>query len=168
MAELTQQERLQPSLLDRLTDDDRHEAVESRDARVINAAKLREYVIRDISWLLNCVRHWPDEQDIADAPHAFDSVLNYGIPDLAGALLSGLDVKLIENRIRAAIVAFEPRLSAANLQVVARVDDSRMDRRALSFTIESDMWAQPMPVELYLRTEVDLENGRFSLLEGAR
>jgi hypothetical protein len=44
MAELTPQERLQPSLLDRLTDLAPAEREESREQRVINAARLREYV----------------------------------------------------------------------------------------------------------------------------
>ena len=42
MAELTTQERLQPSLLDRLTDDEPGKHEESRDKRVITANRLRE------------------------------------------------------------------------------------------------------------------------------
>jgi type VI secretion system protein ImpF len=165
MAELTQQERLQPSLLDRLVDDRRHEAAESRDARAISPARLRECVMRDLSWLLNCSRHW-HEDALQAYPHVAGSVLNYGIPDLAGSLLAGLDVVELQNRIRAAIVAFEPRLSAGSLQVTAKVDTGRMDRLSLSFAIDSEMWAQPLPLSLYLRTEVDLETGRFTVSPG--
>ena len=46
-------ERLQPSLLDRLTDDDATNAAESREARVIDIRRLRDIVQRDLSWLLN-------------------------------------------------------------------------------------------------------------------
>lgn len=164
MAELSQLERLQPSLLDRLIDENRHEAAESRDARVITAAKLRECVIRDLSWLFNCTRHWTDEA-LENYPHVAESVLNYGIPDLAGTLLEGLDVSVLQSRIHAAIIAFEPRLLAAGLQVTAQIKGRRMDHTALSFVIESEMWAQPIPLSLYLRTEVDMETGRFSLVE---
>ncbi|MFP3607501.1 type VI secretion system baseplate subunit TssE, partial [Paraburkholderia sp. SIMBA_053] len=61
MAELTPQERLQPSLLDRLTDMAPDEPDESREQRVITAARLREYVTRDIAALLNCTRQWDSD-----------------------------------------------------------------------------------------------------------
>ena len=53
MAELTPKERLQPSLLDRLTDDAPAEKVESREQRVLSLTKLRQSVNRDLGWLLN-------------------------------------------------------------------------------------------------------------------
>ena len=45
--------RLQPSLLDRLTDDEPHKSVESNDKRVLNKSQLRQCVLRDLAWLLN-------------------------------------------------------------------------------------------------------------------
>ncbi|HJX53099.1 MAG TPA: type VI secretion system baseplate subunit TssE, partial [Polyangia bacterium] len=39
MAELTPKERLQPSLLDRLTDDDPGRATEPRESRVLSPAR---------------------------------------------------------------------------------------------------------------------------------
>ena len=53
MPELTPKERLQPSLLDRLTDDAPHRRTESREQRVLSLAQLRESVMRDLAWLLN-------------------------------------------------------------------------------------------------------------------
>jgi type VI secretion system protein ImpF len=160
MAELTPQERLQPSLLDRLTDLAPAEPDESREQRVITAARLRECVTRDIAALLNCTRQWSgDELDGLD--HVGNSVLNFGIPDLAGATLSGIDAAMLQNRIRVALLDFEPRLIAETVQVTVSVDDARMDSRSLSFRIEAQMWAQPMPLGLYLRTDVDLETGKF-------
>ncbi|MFN5622686.1 MAG: type VI secretion system baseplate subunit TssE, partial [Planctomyces sp.] len=52
MAELTTQDRLQPSLLDRLIDHEPQQTQESRDKRVLSLKKLREAVVRDIGWLL--------------------------------------------------------------------------------------------------------------------
>ena len=164
MAELTAQERLQPSLLDRLTDDEPARREESRDARVIGAQRLRECVIRDLSWLLNCT-HAQASQPLDDSPQVAASVLNYGIPDLAGTAASGLDLAGIERRLREAILTFEPRLIADTLQVRVQRDATRMDRRCLLFEIESEMWAQPLPLNLYLKTEVDLETGRMDLSE---
>jgi type VI secretion system protein ImpF len=160
MAELTPQERLQPSLLDRLTDMAPDEPDESREQRVITAARLREYVTRDIAALLNCTRQW-DSDDLPGLDHVANSVLNFGIPDLAGAPLSGIDAGMLQERIRTALIDFEPRLIADTVQVAVNIDDAVMNARSLSFRIESQMWAQPMPLALYLHTDVDLETGEF-------
>ena len=88
VAELTAQERLQPSLLDRLTDDEPGNQKESRDKRVLTLRRIREGVIRDLAWLLNtanleCV------EDLDGYPEVAKSVLNYGIPDLTGKSATG-------------------------------------------------------------------------------
>jgi type VI secretion system protein ImpF len=165
VAELSTQERLQPSLLDRLRDDEPHVSQESREKRVITAARLREYVVRDLGWLFNCTRHWSSEE-LAGLPYVEASVLDYGIPDLTGAAIAGMDVEVLGQRIRSAIATFEPRLDPATLHVEVQADATRMDRLTLSFRIESTMWAQPLPLNLYLKTEVDLETARFSVFDG--
>ena len=162
MAELTTQERLQPSLLDRLADDEPAKAEESREKRVISASRLRDCVARDISWLLNCVNLGLDD-DLADYPEVARSVVNFGIPDLTGAAVSGVDVKVLQRQIRDAILTFEPRLTANTLRVIVNTDLKRMDHQSLTFHIESEMWAQPIPLNLYLKTEVDLETGKFNV-----
>lgn len=164
MAELTTQERLQPSLLDRLTDDEPGKADESREKRVISATRLRDCVTRDISWLLNCVNLGKDDQ-LADYPEVASSVLNFGIPDLTGAALSGIKAEALQRQLREALLAFEPRLTANTLQVTVQADTRRMDQQSLVFNIASEMWAQPIPLNLYLKTEVDLETGKFNVSE---
>ncbi|GLQ99226.1 type VI secretion system baseplate subunit TssE [Dyella mobilis] len=164
MAELTTQERLQPSLLDRLADDEPAKHEESREKRVISAARLRDCVTRDISWLLNCVNLGIEEQ-LADYPDVARSVLNFGIPDLTGTALAGVDAHVLQRQIREALLAFEPRLTPSTLRVTVQTDAKRMDRQSLIFNIESEMWAQPIPLNLYLKTEVDLETGKFNVSE---
>lgn len=165
MAELTTQERLQPSLLDRLTDDEPGKLEESREKRVISASRLRECVTRDISWLLNCVSLDVD-MALDDYPEVSRSVLNFGIPDLTGVALSGINADALQRQVRDAILAFEPRLTASTLRVTVNALSARMDRQALIFNIDSEMWAQPIPLNLYLKTEVDLETGSFKVSEG--
>jgi type VI secretion system protein ImpF len=165
VAELTTQERLQPSLLDRLTDDEPGKTEESREKRVISATRLRDCVSRDISWLLNCV-NLGASVPLDDYPEVASSVLNFGIPDLTGAALSGIDADALQRLIREAILAFEPRLTPNTLQISAKVDSQRMDGQSLTFNIDSEMWAQPIPLNLYLKTEVDLETGNFRVSEG--
>ncbi|OOG55025.1 type VI secretion system lysozyme [Rhodanobacter sp. B05] len=165
MAELTTQERLQPSLLDRLTDDEPGKLEESRDKRVISATRLRDCVTRDMSWLLNCVS-LDASLELDDYPDVARSVLNFGIPDLTGVALSGINADVLQRQVRDAILAFEPRLTANTLRVTVNALSKRMDRQALIFNIESEMWAQPIPLNLYLKTEVDLETGSFKVSEG--
>jgi type VI secretion system protein ImpF len=164
MAELTTQERLQPSLLDRLTDDEPGKSEESREKRVISATRLRDCVARDISWLLNCV-HLETDVDLEPYPEVSRSVLNFGIPDLTGMALTGVDGSVLQRQIKDAILAFEPRLTGSTLRVVVQSDTACMDRQSLVFNIESEMWAQPIPLNLYLKTEVDLETGKFNVSE---
>ena len=91
MPELTLQERLQPSLLDRLTDDDPQRQQESRGERVMSMRQLRESVLRDLGWLLN-TSNLTSVHDLTAYPQVAQSVLNYGVPDLTGLTVSSVDV----------------------------------------------------------------------------
>lgn len=161
MAELTPRDRLQPALLDRLTDHEPLKAEESRDQRVLSLAKLRESVIRDLAWLLNAEK-LPADERAEDCPEAMQSVINYGIPSLSGAAASGIDSADLEREILEAIRTFEPRLIRESISVRSVYSDE-MSGRALSFEIEADLWAQPLPLHLFLQTQLDLETGRFQM-----
>lgn len=161
MAELTQQERLQPSLLDRLTDEEPDKKLESRDKRVLSVRRLRECIKRDLAWLLN-TGNLADVQDLSAYPLVAESVLNYGMPDLTGITAVSTDVHAIERRLRQVILMYEPRILKNRLRVRVTTTDE-MSRNALRFEIECDMWAEPVPERLYLKTEVDLETGNVSV-----
>jgi type VI secretion system protein ImpF len=164
MAELTPKERLQPSLLDRLTDDDPERATESREARVLSPARLRECVRRDLAWLLNTT-HLQGLQNLEEYPLVAHSVLNFGIPDLAGRTASSLDTAELEQMIRQAILDFEPRLDRNSVSVRLVMDKDKMSHNALSFDVEAELWAQPLPLHLFLRTAVDLESGKVEVTD---
>ncbi len=166
MADLSLRERLQPSLLDRLSDDEPDKAQESRDRRVLSVQRLRECVLRDLSWLFNAT-NLASAYDLSGFPHVASSVLNYGLPDLSGRTASGIDRAGLERLIRQAILDFEPRILKAGLHVRLSADDSRMDHNALSFIIEGDLWSQPLPVRVYMKTEIDLEMGEVLVVPAA-
>jgi type VI secretion system protein ImpF len=164
MAELAPRERLQPSLLDRLTDDEPGKTVEPRERRVMSLRTLREGVLRDLAWLLNTTNLLSVTTTPA-LPHLADSVLNYGVPGLAGNAVANLDVAVLERGIRQAIWDFEPRLIRHSVSVRARSADA--DENKLEFDIEADLWAQPYPERLYLKTELDLERGTVLVTESS-
>jgi type VI secretion system protein ImpF len=162
------QDRLQPALLDRLTDDDPASSVEAPEQRVISRQRLRELVLRDLAWLFNSTS--PGAAiDFRHAPEARRSVLNYGLPPLAGETASTIDPGTLQARIRQAIVEHEPRLLPDTLQVEVLVTELQLDHHnEIGVRITGQMWAQPVPLELMLRTDIDLETGRVQLREIGR
>jgi len=45
------------------------------------------------------------------------------------------------------------------------VDPERHNPNAMSFGIEAELWSQPLPLRLYLRTELNLEDGEARVTE---
>jgi type VI secretion system protein ImpF len=164
MATLAPQERLQPALLDRLVDDAPDHKVEPREARLITARRLRAAVLRDLAWLFNATRSNAIGLEAGQAPHAAKSVLNYGLPALSGNTASMLDVVDLETQIRRAIVDFEPRIVPSTLKVRALESAAALDHHnQIQVEIRGQLWAQPVPIEILLRTEVDLESGKVQI-----
>jgi len=164
MTELTLSERLQPSLLDRLTDDEPQKSVESRDHRVMSMDKLYECVLRDLGWLLN-TGNLSQLEDLTDYTEVSRSVVNYGTPDLSGRVVTMGDIPQLEHSLRQAIWDFEPRILRDTVKVHATVDQSSMNHNSLTFEIEGTLWAQPTPLRLFLKTEIDLETGHVDVLQ---
>ena len=164
MADLTYQERLQPSLLDRLIDQEPDKKKETRNQRVLSESKLRACVLRDLSWLLNN-SNFESVYSLDSWPQIATSVINYGVPDLNGVPASGVDAVQLQRAIRNAIEQFEPRILSESLRVSVIKNSDEMRPNSLVLTIQGELWAQPVPIELYLRTELDLENGLATIAE---
>jgi len=162
MASMPLQERLQPSLLDRLVDDDRSNPNESADKRVLSMSQLKASVLRDLTWLFNTTSLL--DAETAAATLAGSSVVNYGLPALAGRTLSNIDIQAIETLITQTIATFEPRILRSTLRVKARLLEEGMDHNALAFEIEGDLWALPVPLRLILTTNLDLETGHVQIV----
>jgi type VI secretion system protein ImpF len=165
MADLLPQDRLQPALLDRLRDDHPDQKHEPKESRILTKPQLREAVLRDLSWLLNAARP-PERDGLTGYPEVERSVLNFGMPSFSGETASSLDVTDLEQAVREALLAFEPRIVDGTLRVEAVQQDSVLDwHNVVSVRIEASIWAQPVPLELMLRTEVDLETGQIQVNE---
>lgn len=164
MASLSPQERLQPALLDRLIDDEPDKPVESREARLITVRRLRAAVLRDLEWLFNSTRISGTELDPVEFPHAARSTLSFGLPALAGNTASGIDVGLLESQIRESIIDFEPRMVASTLKVQALLAGKAMEHHnQIQVEIRGSLWSVPVPIEILLRTNVDLESGEIRI-----
>ena len=158
-------DRLVPSLLDRLTDNDPQSKVESRENRLLSISQLRASVLRDLAWLFNAT-HLDVDDYLGAYPEIKRSVINYGLPPLSGHCISGTDMKALERELRQAILCFEPRLIADSVMVKAQTNNKALDQHNLiSFKISAQLWAQPAPVELSLQTDIDLESGQSRVVE---
>lgn len=143
---------------------------EIRSRFVLSTERLRACVLRDLTWLLNTPNlRWRDGRaedsqlsavpDIEAYPRAAASVVNYGIPPLSGR--TGLDPPAVAKDLEVAIRQFEPRLRADTVKV--RPAPQAAAGHAIAFDIEAELWAEPVPLRLLLRTLIDLEDGAASL-----
>jgi len=159
------QDRLQPALLDRLTDEDPQKRVEPREARVLSRRRLRESVLRDLAWLLNATQ-LETGAALARAPHVRRSVVNFGLPPMSGQTASTFDVTDLTRAIRDAIATFEPRILPGSLEIRPLVDENAMDHHnVIGVEIRGQLWAQPVPLEFLVRTDFDLETGKARLTD---
>ena len=163
---LPPQERLQPALLDRLTDDEPgSKKPEPREARVLSKRKLRESVLRDLGWLFNTTKLESDDV-LDDAPYVRLSVLNYGLPAMSGKVASSFDVTDLTRAIREAIVNYEPRILPSTLEIKTLLEGGDLDHHnVIGVEIHGQLWAQPVPMEFLVRTDFDLETGRVRITD---
>ncbi|MCC8392517.1 type VI secretion system baseplate subunit TssE [Paraburkholderia sp. MMS20-SJTR3] len=165
MAEPKATDHLQPSLLDRLIDDNPQSRVEVDDARFLTRRTLRAGVLRDLSWLFNTT-NLSNEISAEHYPAAYTSVLNFGLPSLSGGFASTVDAVALEQAIREAIVRFEPRIAPESIEIEPVLDRPVLDmHNQISLVIRGLLWAQPAPLEFALQTEIDLEEGGITVTE---
>jgi type VI secretion system protein ImpF len=164
MAEqLLPQDRLQPALLDRLTDEEPDKTQEPLEARVVSKSRLRQSVLRDLAWLFNATR-LEAVTDLATMPAVRRSVVNFGLPALSGRTASSLDVTDLARAVREAILTYEPRILPATLNIRTLVDAGTLDHHnVIGVEIRGELWAQPVPLEFLVRTEFDLETGNVQV-----
>ena len=153
-------EKIQPCLLDRLTDHAPDKKEEASHERVVSISRYREGVLRDLRWLLSASRHNEDE-DFCEYPQVWTSTLNYGLQSLCGRTSESTAGGVLEKDIIQAIEAFEPRIAPESLQVEMKLDPNAKAHNELSIEIRGDLWARPMPEEFLIKTKIDLETGEL-------
>lgn len=173
--------RLNPTLFDKLVTDleldglrERNEDAPSTEFRSslrfytvpkierFNERALKNTVRREMNWLLNTT-NFAATTDLDPYPQVKTSVLNYGVPDLAGKALTRGVVQGRAREIREAIIAFEPRMSPRDLEVEAMMAADRAN--AVTYVIRGDITAavEAMPVEF--KTDVELDTATVVVRE---
>ncbi len=156
MVELNRTERLQPSLLDRLTDLAPESRKESLDQQSLTMVQLRRAVLRDLGWLLNAT-NLDTVDDLPPDSLVRKSTINFGVPGIAGASAMEGRAGFFETMIADAIRTFEPRIRPDTLRVRARPFDRVEGLPTLVLEISGELWAQPVPQQLFLETAIELE-----------
>ncbi|CRH29843.1 type VI secretion system baseplate subunit TssE [Pantoea ananatis] len=160
---LTARDKLQSSLLDRLTDDAPDKTTESGISSIITHSTLRRNVLRDLQWLFNTINN-EAQHDLSDLTEVQRSVLNFGVAPLAGQNISDIEWQDMQRKMTDAILHFEPRILPQGLQVRCVSDLTSLSlHNVLSIEIKGRLWCVPYPLEFLFRTQVDLESGHFEL-----
>ena len=127
--------------------------------------KITDCVKRDLTWLFNCNNMCEDALLKESYAEIETSVLNYGLPDLTGKTSSSIDVIELEESVKQTILRFEPRIIPKTLQVELHQDEESMNHNTLIIEISGDVWTDPVPVHLHLRTQIDLESGNVDVID---
>ena len=121
-----------------------------------NETALRNSVRRDLVWLLNTV-NFAATTDLEPYPHVQTSVINYGVADMTGKALTKRVVHDRANRLRDAILNFEPRLDPNTLAVSP--EGYGLRENALTFVINGDVTSAVQALPVRFATDVEVDSG---------
>lgn len=119
-------------------------------------------VIRDLLTLLNTWEILPP----FDSPSSTEvecSVLNYGVPNVAGKMVSPNSLAEYEAEIREAVRRFEPRIDFETLEVSAEEPMATGSNAVFSLKIEGDLVGLESSRRLVFVSRVSAATGRVEL-----
>lgn len=127
-----------------------------------NEAALRGTVKRELGWLMNTT-NFGATYSLEGYPQVETSVLNYGMPDMAGRSQHRRSILQRAREIRTAILHFEPRIDAKSLVVdtVERADHVHQ----VSFVIQGDITAAAHAMPVKFHTHIDPDTASVAVEE---
>ena len=160
MAKREIERTVQPSVLDRLTDESPRS---SADSRITYAESLRMFkaaVQRDLEWLLNTRRIV--EPATEDFEELQKSVYNYGMPDITSLSRdSAVSRKQLLRQVEETLSIFEPRLGNVRVSMV-EVEGEAL-RRELRFVVEATLKLDPTPEQVMFDTVLHFSSGQIDV-----
>lgn len=134
-----------------------NDATETVERRLAVARRLRELVSRDLSFLLNA-SSLEITDELARLPNVRASVLNFGLPPYTGRSAGLAERDQLARALEQAIRRFEPRLM--QVRVTPETAVTHVQEPELAFRIDAQLWGQPAPHQVVLRTRIDTESGK--------
>jgi type VI secretion system protein ImpF len=151
---------------------ERHRRTEQQRVFVISTDRLRAACLHDLQCLFNETDGEAelDPDLLATIPTVRASVLNYGLPALTGSVRTPEQIADLGRDIARVLERFEPRIR--NVRVTrddrtgttppGRSGGDGIDR--IGYLIEGELWGYPYDERLRIRTLLDLDLGRLTLL----
>jgi type VI secretion system protein ImpF len=159
MARISADQPLEPSLLDRLLDDDPTTTREPPKMRAQVLRELKQSLRRDLENLLNTRRRCKALPE--DLQELKISLVNYGIPDITGADLGGSGGREEFTRVVEEVLRdFEPRFKSVRVETLENPDPTR---RALQFRIDALLHAEPAPEPIVFDSTLEPSTGAVEI-----
>jgi len=139
-----------------------------RDAG-ISMQQLRRSVLRNLCHLFAATYQEQDYDSLlADFPTIRDSVVNFGIPPLAGRLRTLTDLERLAQGLEQAVNRFEPRIHHASVTVGdGEQNGDRDSSLPVAFVLRGELWGYPVHEALQVRTVLDPIEARLTLERAA-
>lgn len=164
MSSIGSDQPLVPSVLDRLLDDEPTVTREPMKARHQVLREMKLSLRRDVENLLNTRRRataWPGHLSELER-----SLLNYGIPDIAGLdLTTGEGRELLRQIIETELREFDPRFKSVRVEMIEPADRSE---RTLRFRIDAVVYAEPAFEEVVFDSSLEPATGEIEVKGTAR
>jgi type VI secretion system protein ImpF len=159
MAKREIERTVQPSVLDRLTDEEPRSPADRRVSYLESLQQFKRSVQRDLEWLLNS-RRTPDP-----APESFEelrgSLYHYGIVDVTSLSDSAPSRARLLKQVSEALATFEPRLANVRISIVEQEGEAH--RRELRFVIEGTLRVDPSPEQVAFDTVLHFSTGEIDV-----
>ncbi len=141
MARVDRKKKLRPSILDRLIDNDLNNNVETDPDLHQRLKELRNSVRRDLENLLNT--RFRMLEPATEFSEIQNSLLNYGLPDLATVNMTN-DEKRLEftQQLETILITYEPRFKSVK---ITHMENSDLLDKTLRFRIDATLYADPSP-----------------------
>jgi type VI secretion system protein ImpF len=122
---------------------------------------LRREVARDLESLMNTIA-MGSSQPLDEFGHVRRSILNYGFPDIAHRTIDENSISDLKDEIRAVLMNYEPRLIPSSVKVAR---DGTVDQTALKirFTVNADLFCDPVNVPVEFIAEVEMDSGKIQI-----
>lgn len=153
------------TLLDRLSSVSNSQVAESTVARgELQLSDIKASILRELTWLLN-TNQLETTVELSSWPAVQQSVLNYGVPQLAGKWEHFPDRIRLERDLAKIIQTFEPRLAKGSVQVSITQDDCHDDTHTLLMQLDAECQIVRQKLPLRIQARLDAETGQLSVLE---
>jgi type VI secretion system protein ImpF len=162
MARTELERTVQPSVVDRLFDDQPGLAGDPQLTREESERRFRASVRRDVEWLLNTRRTMMPAPDWC--PEARQSVYEYGLVDTTGiAVGTAAGRKTLLTTIQNTIERFEPRLTNTVVRLVDAANDTALQ---IHFVVSATLLMDPSPEQVVFDTVLEVGRGEYEVLDG--